>query len=599
MGMNAPSIQSLLKTPVFSGLALSPDGERLLTSSDVSGVFNALEIPLSGAPTRSLTQSKDNAVYILDYLPDAQGFLFVQDSGGDEVAHLYLCDKDGSIRDLTPWPGARIEPRGWVNNRKEYSFASNKEDKGRLDLWSLDTKTLETRLVYANKEGYLLGPLSRDGSQLALEEPLGLKDQNIYVHTLKSQETKLLTPHEGEVNQSPLAFSEDGSSLLFHSSVQGEFLDLWEVDLDSGKHSLVYENQGDITQLRLSRTGQYRAFTCDREGALELVLQRHQKEIPLHGLPKGQILHFRFSLDETQACFLCETPRQAPTPYLLDLATGEVTGPVVPPQGEIAPENLIEARHVFFESYDGLKVPGILYPASRTGEEPGPGLIFVHGGPGGQSRMSYRPMQQFLALCGYEVFCINNRGSSGYGKTFYGLDKRRHGDVDLDDCVAARQLLLDAGRVDPNRIGIIGGSYGGFMVLAALAFRSGTFRAGVDIFGVSNWVRTLQEFPPWWAAFMEAMWADMGHPVEDKEYLESISPLFHAHKIKTPLMVIQGENDPRVVKAESDEIVAAVRQNDVPVEYLVFPDEGHGFVKKENQATAYLGIKQFLDIHLA
>jgi prolyl oligopeptidase PreP (S9A serine peptidase family) len=162
--------------------------------------------------------------------------------------------------------------------------------------------------------------------------------------------------------------------------------------------------------------------------------------------------------------------------------------------------------------------------------------------------------------------------------------------------VASKQMLIETGFVDPERIGIIGGSYGGFMVLAALAFQPDVFDVGVNIFGVSNWLRTLQSIPPWWEAQREALYAEMGDPATDEERLRRISPLFHAHNIRRPLIVLQGANDPRVLQVESDEIVEAVRaSNGVPVEYIVFPDEGHGFVNRENEIRGYRAIADFLE----
>ena len=185
---------------------------------------------------------------------------------------------------------------------------------------------------------------------------------------------------------------------------------------------------------------------------------------------------------------------------------------------------------------------------------------------------------------------INNRGSSGYGQTFFTADDRKHGHEPLRDCVEAKAYLAGMPDIDPDRIGIIGGSYGGYMVLAALAFQPEEFAVGVDIFGVSNWLRTLESIPPYWEAQRLALYQEIGDPVKDREMLRAISPVFHADKIRRPLMVLQGQNDPRVIKPESDDIVAAVKKNGVPVEYVVFPDEGHGFTKKKNQIEGYSAV---------
>jgi dipeptidyl aminopeptidase/acylaminoacyl peptidase len=265
----------------------------------------------------------------------------------------------------------------------------------------------------------------------------------------------------------------------------------------------------------------------------------------------------------------------------------------------VNPEDLVEGKVARFNSYDGMEIPGILYlPQNLAAADRVPGLVWVHGGPGGQSRLNYSPLIQYLVNHGYAVYAINNRGSSGYGKTFYAADDRRHGEADLDDVVESKKLLVATGKVDGDRIGIIGGSYGGYMTLAALSFRPQAFAVGVDIFGVANWLRTLESIPAWWEAQRQALYAEIGDPVADKERLTRISPLFHASNIVRPLLVLQGANDPRVLKVESDEIVAAVKANQVPVEYVVFADEGHGFVKRENEKTGYEAVLKFLDAHL-
>jgi len=194
---------------------------------------------------------------------------------------------------------------------------------------------------------------------------------------------------------------------------------------------------------------------------------------------------------------------------------------------------------------------------------------------------------------------VNNRGSSGYGKTFFKMDNRNHGDKDLKDCLWGKKYLSGLDYIDTAKIGIIGGSYGGYMTLAALSFHPNEFSAGVDLFGVANWLRTLKEVPPYWESFKKALYEEIGDPnTADTVRLKQYSPLLHASNITKPLMVLQGANDPRVLKIESDEVVAAVKKNNVPVEYVVFPDEGHGFVKKENEIKGYGQILKFLDQYL-
>jgi dipeptidyl aminopeptidase/acylaminoacyl peptidase len=223
----------------------------------------------------------------------------------------------------------------------------------------------------------------------------------------------------------------------------------------------------------------------------------------------------------------------------------------------------------------------------------------VHGGPGGQTRLNYSSLYQYVVNHGYAVLCVNNRGSSGYGKTFYQMDDQKHGDVDLKDCIEGKNYLASLDWVDGDKIGILGGSYGGYMVMRAMTAAPEEFKVGVNIFGVTNWIRTLRSIPPWWGSFKDALYQEMGDPnTVDSVRLYDISPLFHADQIKHPVMVLQGSQDPRVLQVESDEMVAAIKENNVPVDYVLFPDEGHGFRKKANQIEGWGKVLTFLDTHL-
>ena len=264
----------------------------------------------------------------------------------------------------------------------------------------------------------------------------------------------------------------------------------------------------------------------------------------------------------------------------------------------IEPENLVASEVVRFSSFDDLTIPGLLYkPHQANRVNPVPALILIHGGPGGQSRAGYSALIQHLVNHGYAVFAVNNRGSSGYGKTFFHLDDQRHGEDDLQDIVYAKRYLMSLPWVNASEIGVMGGSYGGYLTMAAMAFTQ-EFEAGINIFGVTNWVRTLNSIPPWWESFREYLYAEMGDPATDEARLYRISPLFHADKITQPVLVVQGANDPRVLQVESDEMVEAMRENGVPVEYVLFDDEGHGFRKKANRIVAQNAYLDFLNTHL-
>ncbi|HYH46564.1 MAG TPA: S9 family peptidase, partial [Thermoanaerobaculia bacterium] len=343
----------------------------------------------------------------------------------------------------------------------------------------------------------------------------------------------------------------------------------------------------------------YFVVQLDRDARSEMrMFDREMRPVPLPELPDADLGGVEISRDGKSLVFYSASsaPQEL---FVRDLASGQTRQLTRSLGAGIDPAHLVPGKVARFKSYDGVEVAGILYkPHHASPQSKVPAVVWVHGGPGGQSRIGYQPNVQFLVNHGYAVYAVNNRGSSGYGKTFYAMDDRKHGEADLDDCVASKKMLIDTGWVDPDRIAIGGGSYGGYMVLAALAFRPKEFAAGIDFYGVSNWVRTLSVMPPDWGSTREAMHKEIGHPEKDAERLRRISPLFHADRIERPLLVIQGVNDRAVIKVESDEMVENVRKKGVPVEYLLFENEGHGLRTKESQARAYTATVAFLDKYL-
>ena len=353
----------------------------------------------------------------------------------------------------------------------------------------------------------------------------------------------------------------------------------------------------DILFTNFSLNGKYRVtgYNEDAREAIKVIDTASAKPIPMPelrgrsvsasvaALPEDRIVGVTTSRDETMMAYYVNDARSPSNLYVQKLGTNGAKRLTDTLSKHIDPADLVDSEVVRFKSFDGLEIPNILYkPHQATATAKAPALVWVHGGPGGQTTRSYRAMFQYLTNHGYVVLGINNRGSSGYGKTFIMADDQKHGKEPLLDCVEAKKYLASLPYVDPGRIGIIGSSYGGYMVLAALAYQPDVFAVGVDIFGISNWLRTLESMPAWWNR--DGAYKEMGDPTKQRDMLKAISPLFHAEKIRKPLMVVQGANDPRVIKAESDDIVAAVKKNGLPVENIVFDDEGHGFRKKTTRS---------------
>jgi dipeptidyl aminopeptidase/acylaminoacyl peptidase len=595
------TVEQFLDTTAYGGASFSPDGSKVLVDSDASGIFNLYALPVAGGDPEQLTHSTVENIRSAGYFPNDERLLYLADEGGNELDHLWVRELDGSVRDLTPGDELRAEFYGWADDDDSFYLGTNERDPQATDVYEYSAVDYSRTLLYRNEEAYSFGDVSPDGTLLALSKNVGNADNDVYVHDLASGETRLLTDVEGDVNYYPVGFAPEGRRLLMLTDLDSEFLYLIEEDLDARTREILRQPNWDVSFAGYSKGGRYLVVGVNADARTELTIVETATGTPvaLPDVPNAEISSVAIANDEGAMAFYASSSTRPSDLFVQDLPTGEPRQLTQSLSAQIDPDHLVEAEVARFDSFDGVEIPGILYlphAASETAKVPA--LVWVHGGPGGQSRVGYSALIQYLTNHGYAIYAINNRGSGGYGKTFSHMDDRAHGEGDLDDCVAGKDMLAATGVIDPDRIGILGGSYGGYMTLAALTFRPEEFAVGVDLFGISNWHRTVQNIPPWWESFRAYLIEEMGD-FDDEEYFRSISPLFHAENIVKPLMVLQGANDPRVLQVESDEIVAAAKANGVPVEYVVFDDEGHGFAKKENRIEGYRAIREFLDRHLA
>ncbi len=590
------SIEELMENETIASFTVSPDSRRILYSSDKTGNYNIFELDQEKGKHRQITSLTENA--LVSHVYKDGSFIFAMDKGGDELHHLYLGTEE-KIKDLTPFEKTKSGFHVSVGNSVYYY--SNKIDRSRFDLYRFEKADLAGELVFENKDLYELGPISDNERFLALHKPETANNSNVYLHDLLSGDTTLLSPHEGEANFIPLFFSKDSMKLYCLSDIEGEFMTLWITDIKSKEREEILAFSWDIIDGRISEDGRSAVLIVNRDGFSELHIIDTKDNTPkMSPVETGGVVYDQyFSKDSRFLYYLCDSATSSPNIFMIDLNTKETEQLTDSMSEEVNSNDLSEAKVLRFISYDGLQVPGIFYPPRNVlPNEKAPAIVWVHGGPGGQSLPRYSPEIQFIANHGYAIYAVNNRGSSGYGKSFFKAADHKHGEADLDDCVAAAKYLATLDFIDKERIGINGGSYGGFMVLAALAFRPKEFKVGTDFFGVSNWVRTLKEVPAWWKIAKDLLYGKIGNPFTEEEYLKSISPLFHADKIERPLLVLQGVNDPRVLKIESDEIVERLKEHGVPVEYVVFNDEGHGFKKKANRIRGANAMLAFLDKYL-
>ncbi len=594
------TIEQFMDNESVFGSSFSPDGSQLMVTSNRSGIFNAYTVPTGGGDFNALTQSDSSSAWGTAFFPKDDRILFRMDNNGDEVWQIYVLHPDGQTQQITDAEGARALMYQWARDQESFYIGWSKRDPRFMDVYEVSAATLEPELIYEMQSGDNFGGISPDKRYMALVRPINTNDSELLLYDFQDRKMETLSTTQG--SYSPADFSPDGQYLYYTTNANKEFNYLRRYDIATGEHSDVSIKDWDISYAYFSYGGKYQVIGTNADGktVVEVLNAESGEAVDFPDFGSGSITGVNISRDEKQMAFYVSSSASPSNLHIYDFETGEHRQLSNTLNPAIDAADLVEAEVVRFASFDGLEVPAIYYrPKHATAEQPVAALVRVHGGPGGQSRQNYSPLTQYLVNHGYAILAVNNRGSSGYGKTFFRMDDQRHGEEDLRDCIAGKDWLAEQTYIDSTQIGIMGGSYGGYMVMRAMTHTPDEFAVGVNIFGVTNWIRTLRSIPPWWESFKVALYEEMGDPYSaDSVRHYNISPLFHADQVENPVMVLQGAQDPRVLQVESDEMVEAIEAQGVPVEYVLFEDEGHGFVKKENQIEGYGQILEFLDQYL-
>ena len=594
------SIEQFMDNEAVSGGSFSHDNTKLLISSNRSGIYNVYTVPITGGDYTPITASDSTSYFAESFFPNDDRMLLSADGNGDEIDHIYVRDTSGVITDLTPEKEAKSQFYGWSDDESAFYFGSNKRDSKYFDVYKMNISDFKPKLIYQNNDGMNFSGISNDENYIALVQSLNTNDSDLFVYNLKTKEkTKV---NDNQSGNSAQAFSKDNSALYYTTDDGVEFAYLMKYDLMSKEKSNVLKKSWDIMGAGFTDQGNYMVVYVNEDGknAIEVIDVATNEPIDLPDFGENSITSVGFSDDEKWMRMYVGGSNIPSDLYTYNFETKEQHKITNVLNDEIHPEDLVTASVVRYKSFDGTEIPAIYYlPHQASENNKVPAMVWVHGGPGGQTRQNFSSLLQYLVNHGYAVLAVNNRGSSGYGKTFYKMDDLNHGEKDLQDCIEGKNWLATQPEIDGDKIGIIGGSYGGYMTMAAMTFAPEEFDVGVNIYGVTNWMRTLKSIPPYWESFRKSLYLELGDPYSaDSTRLKQISPLFHTDKVTKPLIVLQGSQDPRVLQVESDEIVEGVRKNGVPVEYVLFEDEGHGFIKKENQIEAYSKIMEFLDKYL-
>jgi dipeptidyl aminopeptidase/acylaminoacyl peptidase len=591
---------------------ISPDATRLAWIAPRDGVLNVWVAPISGTgeggvdwdAAQVVTDDTDRGIRAFAWARDARHLLYIQDTGGDENWRLHDVDMEtGAKRDLTPYDGiqARIIATR-KSHRDEILVGMNRDNPQLHDVYRLDLKTGELTKLIENPgyAGWLadedmvvrgaIAPLPDGGYDLLVRDDAG-----------SDWRTLVRIPADDAPTSDVLAFSGDGKSLLAVSSLGVNTGRLVRVDLESGDAQVLFEDPDvDVEGALLhpdTREPQIVELVKDRAEYHVLdpsVAADYEAIRALHSGDPGVT-----GRDEADATWLVAfTDDAGPVKYFAYDRASRAGRFLFDSRPELSRYELARMEPFSFTTRDGLTVHGYAtFPpgAERSGL---PTVLNVHGGPQVRDVWGWDPEAQWLANRGYLCIQVNYRGSTGYGKAFVNAGDREWGGKMHDDLIDAVRYVTGQGWADPDRVAIYGGSYGGYAALVGAAFTPGVFRCAVDIVGPSNLQTLLETIPPYWAPMKAQLYKRVGNPETDQEFLWSRSPLSRAHDIRIPLLIAQGANDPRVKQAESEQIVAALAEAGIDHEYMLFPDEGHGFAKPENRLKFYAAAERFLAKHL-
>jgi dipeptidyl aminopeptidase/acylaminoacyl peptidase len=600
----------LFGNPERTSPHISPDGTRLAWIAPRDGVLNVWVAPIGGADgvdwaaAQAVTEDTDRGVRVFGWARDGRHVLYLQDVGGDENWRLYDVDLESMARrDLTPFEGIHANIIATSKRRPTEVLVGINADNPQLhDVYRLDLVTGTLVKEIANP-GYAGWVADEDLAVRCALEPLPDGAFDVLVRDSDPGDwRKLLTiPAEDATSSDVVSFSGDGSSLLMISAAGSNTGRLTRVDLSTGAAEVLAEDpSADVTGAMLhpdTRDPQIVAILKDRMTyvVLDPSVQDDLKAIQaLH--PGDPVLAGRDDSDETWLVGF--TNDTGPVPYFMYDRASRTGRFLFEHQPALSGYELAPMEPFSYQARDGLEIHGYVTFPPGLGRSGLPAVLNVHGGPQARDTWGYDAEAQWLANRGYLCIQVNYRGSTGYGKAFVTAGDREWGGKMHDDLVDAVGYAVAQGWADPSRVAIYGGSYGGYAALVGAAFTPGVFCCAVDIVGPSNLKTLLETIPPYWVPVIAQLYRRVGNPETDADFLWSRSPLSRVHDIRIPLLIAQGANDPRVKQAESEQIVAALQEAGIEYEYMLFPDEGHGFAKPENRIKFYTAAERFLARYL-
>lgn len=609
------SIASYLNIRIAYGPTFAPDSGQIAFLTNITGVPQVWRTTRTGGWPDQITFHPERITGVW-HAPHAAELIFARDVGSNENMQLFRINADGSGEQrLTHDAGAMHIFGGWSPAGDKIVFTANRRDRARYDVYVQSIgprpelvagQLVAAQCIWQNDTlGYVVpAGFSPDGARVLVLFLHNSLNHDLYEVSLKDGQVRHLTPHSGQVRYSAPSYAPDGQAVYCACDADRDKTVLMRLDLADLSWHPVATPAHEVEFVIPAPNGRWVAWAQNVEGAHQVHLTEVQTGATRQAaLPRGVIISpptdfdsnaLVFSPDSRTLAFGFSTPTRTVDVWAWDLE-GDYAYPVTRSSHAGVPQTaLAEPTLIHYPTFDGREIPAWFYRPPHSAA-PCPVVVMVHGGPEGQTQPYLNPVLQFLVAQGYAVLAPNVRGSSGYGRTYLNLDNVEKRMDSVNDLAHAVYWLRQQPGLNAQKIAVYGGSYGGFMVLAALTSYPDLWAAGVDIVGISNFVTFLENTGAYRRSHREAEYGSLAH---DREFLTSISPIHQVANITAPLMVVHGANDPRVPLGEAEQMVNALRARNVPVEFLVYADEGHGIVKLANKLDAFPKVAAFLKQHL-
>ncbi len=623
------SIERYLNIRSAGSPNFSSDGKRIAFLTNITGTSQIWFVDANGGYPEQITAYGDNISFVR-WSAKGDFLIFGKASGGDENTQIFWMSSDGAeIKQLTNAPKVRHNFGAISEDGAKIYYSSNKRNPQFFDVYSMSLADSKEELIYQQDGSNSFAAadafdkkivVSRDGNELSL-------DNNLYLVDVETKKEILLTKHEGSAQFGGVNFTADG--IVFAHNDKREFYSLAQMRQKNASGDdwsdanrevqILDETNWDIDGIEMQTYGNTLAYTLNREGFSELYLRKYETggkpqitsfeskseavKLPANGIVGG----LTFSDDGKKLAFSFSSAKYNPDIWVYDLEKKSLTQITKSSRSGIRQDSFIEPKLIKYKSFDGKEIPAWYYepnifglPIGKLGRNPPqfkgfPVIISVHGGPEGQERPGFNPLYQYYLSRGYAVLATNVRGSTGYGKTFTHLDDVRLREDSVKDLAYSVEWLKASGGADAKRIAVMGGSYGGYMTMAAITLYPDLFAAAVNTVGIVNWETFLKNTSGYRRRQREV---EYGFLDKDLDFLRAISPLAKVDKIKTPLFVIHGKNDPRVPYTEAEQVVKALKDRKAIVEYKLYDDEGHGISKLKNRLELYPLVADFLDKYM-